>query len=259
MIIEKKNSLKPILESSEGIHLTVYLANRGNLIDLKRQLRKALKEASEWLHSVQNFEERKKFLDPVDALLHDTKILKSMKSNIGIFRTSNSFRILNVPVELETQCHVANSFHVKPLLRWMQIDREFLLLGLKADSAELYFGSQSSLQKIDAILFPEFFKENDGMGDYLSLKKSMKLRLKRDETYIWLSEWLSQMTQKSTPKLFLAGEKSLVAGILKNLKYKNISKAPISQSFGDHNLSEVSQTIRKILKDEATKTLSKLS
>ncbi|HND86606.1 MAG TPA: hypothetical protein PLU50_12385, partial [Pseudobdellovibrionaceae bacterium] len=124
MIIEKKVSLKSILESSEGIHLTAYLVNRGDLVDLKLQLQETLNEAYEWLYSVQSIEERKKFLEPLDALLNDARILKDMKGNIGIFRTKDSFRILNIPVDLERQCHVATTFHVKPLLRWMQLDRE---------------------------------------------------------------------------------------------------------------------------------------
>ncbi|OQW48493.1 MAG: hypothetical protein A4S09_04760 [Proteobacteria bacterium SG_bin7] len=255
MITEKKISLKPLLESSEGIHLTVYLVNRGDLIDLKSQLRETLSEASESLHSAQTVEERKKFLEPLETLLHDARIFKRMKGNVGIFRTKDSFRVLNVPVELERQCHVASSFHVKPLLRWMQLDREFLLLGLKADSAELYLGNQTSLQKVDAILFPEFFKEKETINDYLSLKKSRQLRLKQDETFSWLSEWLEQVTQKSTPRLFLAGEKSLVDGLLKNLKYKNVTKNPVAHSFGNHNLRDVCQNIRKTLKAEAKKTL----
>jgi hypothetical protein len=37
MIATKKSTLKPILESSEGIHLTAYLPNRGDLVDLKSQ------------------------------------------------------------------------------------------------------------------------------------------------------------------------------------------------------------------------------
>lgn len=255
MITEKKTTLRPILESSEGIHLTAYLVNRGDLVDLKTQLRETLNEAYEWLHSVQTLEERKKFLEPLDALLNDARIFRGMKGNIGIFRTKDSFRVLNVPVELERQCYVASSFHVKPLLRWMQSDREFLLLGLNHDSAHLYLGSKTSIQKIDSILFPEFFKQKEALDDYLSLKKSRQLRIKQDETFAWLSDWLEQMTQKSAPRLFLAGDKGLVDRLLKNLKYKNAVKTPVALSFGEHNLTDVCASIRKVLMNETKKTL----
>lgn len=238
MIIEKKISLKPILESSEGIHLTAYLVNRDDLIDLKSQLRETINEAYEWLHSVLTVNERKKFLEPLDTLLNDARIFKSMKGNIGIFRNKDSFRVLNVPIEVERQCHVANTFHVKPLLRWMQIDREFLLLGLTPESAHLYLGSQSSLQKIDSILLPRLSKQG------LAL-----------ETSSWLGEWLEHITQRSSPKLFLAGEQRPIDRVLKKLKYQNVIKTPIAPNFCEGNVIEVCQVVRKLLKDEAKKSL----
>lgn len=255
MIIEKKSTLRPILESSEGIHLTAYLVNRGDLVDLKTQLRETMSEADEWLHSAQTIEERKKFLEPLDALLNDARIFKGMKGNIGIFRTKDSFRVLNVPVELERQCHVASSFHVKPLLRWMQSDREFLLLGLNQNSAHLYLGSCTSMQRIDSILFPEFFKHKEVLDDYMSLKKARQLRIKQDETFAWLCDWLEKMIQKSTPRLFLAGEKGLVDGLLKNLKYANVVKSSVASTFSEHNVTDVCETVRKLMVNETKKTL----
>ncbi|MBP9707834.1 MAG: hypothetical protein KBD78_09320 [Oligoflexales bacterium] len=122
----KKIALRQILESSEGIHLTAYLVNRGDLVDLKVQLNEIINETHEWLQSVQSLEEKHKFFKPLYALLNDSRIFKSMTGNIGIFRNKNSFRILNIAVDIEKQCHVASSFHVKPLLRSMQFDHDFL-------------------------------------------------------------------------------------------------------------------------------------
>jgi len=178
-----------------------------------------------------------------------------MKGNIGIFRTKDLFRILNVPVELERQCRIASSFHVKPLLRWMQMDCEFLLLGLNENAAHLYLGGQTTFQKIDSILFPEFFKQKELLDDYLSLKKSRQLQSKRDETFIWLNEWLEEMTKKSAPRLFLAGNKILIEGLLKSLKYKNIVKNPIAPYFQEDRSGEICSKIRSVLKAEAKKTL----
>lgn len=254
---EKKTNLRPILESSEGIHLTAYLVNRGDLIDLKSQLRETISEAYEWLHPVQTIQERKQFIEPLDSLLHDARIFKSMKGNIGIFRTKDSFIVLNVPVELERQCHVATSFHVKPLLRWMQMDREFLLLGLNENATHLYLGSQTSFQRIDSILFPEFFKQNELIEDYASLKRSQKTKIKGAETFAWLGDWLDQITQKFSPRLYFAGEKHLVEGLLKNMKYKNIVKTPVAFHFNESKVSEICQSVRKLLKAEAKTALEK--
>lgn len=208
MLASKQTTLKPLLESKDGVHLTAYLVNRGDLIDLKSQVRTSIGEAGEWLSHVMTIDELKKFLEPLDALLNDSRIFKQMKGNIGLFRNKDSFRVLNIPVDVEQSCQVATSFHVKPLLRWLQGDEEFLMLGLDKNSASLYLGSQTSLKLIDSILFPEGFKATE--SGYMSLNDARKRKAKETETFIWLNDWISDLTKVSKPKLFVAGKPSLV-------------------------------------------------
>jgi hypothetical protein len=257
MLTSKKATLKPILESENGVHLTAYLVNRGDLIDLKSQLKTVINEAYGWLNSAMSVDERKKFLEPLDALLIDARIFKQMKGNIGIFRTLDSFRVLNIPAEVEQGCQVATSFHVKPLLRWLQADQEFLLLGIEQDSAHLYQGSQDSFKLVDSILFPEFFKQKQAVDGYLSLKESRQQRIKDDETFVWLNEWITDLTKSSKPKLFIAGDKPRVVSLSRHLKYQNTVKTPVANSFVRHNVSEICTTVRKIIKAESQKWLEK--
>lgn len=231
MLTSKKSTLKPLLESENGIHLTAYLVNRGDLIDLKSQLKTVINESYEWLNSAMAMEERQRFLEPLDSLLHDARIFKEMKGNIGLFRTLDSFRVLNIPVDVEQSCQVATSFHVKPLLRWLQVDQEFLLLGVEKDSAHLYLGSQDSFKLVDSILFPE--------------------------TFAWLNQWIDELTKTTKPKLFVAGEKRKVDTLNRHLKYANLVKTPASNSFGQHNVGAICANIRKLLMDESKKALEK--
>lgn len=257
MLTSKQTTLKPLLESKDGIHLTAYLVNRGDLIDLKSQLRTTVNEAYEWLNGAMSIEERNRFLEPLDSLLHDARIFKQMKGNIGIFRNEESFRILNIPIDVEQSCQVATSFHVKPLLRWLQGDQEFLLLGLEKESAHLYQGSQDSFKLIDSILFPEFFNTRESLNDYASLKKARQNKAKESETFAWLNDWIAELTKNSKPKLFVAGEPSLVQSLHKNLKYKNAVKTPVSNSFGKHNVNETCQLVRRLLKEDSKNNLEK--
>lgn len=258
MLTSKQTTLKPILESENGVHITAYLVNRGDLIDLKSQLKTVISESYEWLiNSAMSMEERKRFLEPLDSLLLDARIFKQMKGNIGLFRTLDSFRVLNIPVDIQQSCQVATSFHVKPLLRWLQADRDFLLLGLDKDSAHLYLGSQDSFKLVDSILFPDFFKEKHSFDGYMSLKEARQKKVKEGETFAWLNEWVKQLTKTTKPKLFVAGEKSKVDGLNCHLQYANSVKTPISYSFGQHNISDICANIRKILKDESKKALEK--
>lgn len=225
MLTSKKITLKPLFESADGIHLTAYLVNRGRFADLKLQLKETINQAYECLSPVLSSEELKKFLDPIDALLEDPRILKQMKANVGIFRNKDTFRVLNVPVNVEQTCQVATSFHIKPLLKWLQTDKEFLLLGLENDAAHLYWGSQESFKLIDSVLLPE--------------------------TFTWLNDWISELTKQSKPKLFIAGEKSIVDSLSRSLKYKNIVKKTISDFYTKNNISQICSRIRELLKAES--------
>lgn len=257
MVTSKKITLKPLLESADGVHFTAYLINNGKLIDLKNQLREAIDQAYEHLAPVMSVEERSKFLEPLDNLLKDARLFKQMKGNIGLFRSQDSFRVLNVPVDVEQTTQVATSFHVKPLLRWLQEDQEFLLLGLEEEAAHLYLGSKDALRLVDTILFPEVLKAKNSLGDYLSLKKARQVKLKQAETFNWVNEWISELTKVSKPKLFLAGDKSLVERMAQSLKYKNLVKTPAAQYFSKNRVSEICADIRKLLKVEAQKALEK--
>ncbi len=250
-------TLQPLLESADGLHLTAYLVNRGKLNDLKEQLQEAIEQATEWLNPVASVGERDKFLEPLHTLLLDTKIFKQMKGNIGIFRNQDSFRILNVPIDVEQVCLVATSFHVKPLLKWLQADQDFLFLGLERNAAHLYLGSQSNLKFVDSILFPEAFKKKEYFGGSTNLRKVKKTKQKEDETFAWLNDWISQLTKVTKPKLFVAGDNSLVASLNRSLKYKNVVKTPVENIFDKGSINDICATIRKTLKEESKDYIDK--
>lgn len=92
---------------------------------------------------------------------------------------------------------------------------------------------------VDSILFPEFFK------------------MKEVQTFSWVNDWILELTKHSKPKLFIAGEASLVQALSRSLSYKNAVKTPISNSFSKENASESTQNIRKILKVESKLSLEK--
>lgn len=252
MIVEKKNVLRPILESSQGLHLTAYLANRGDLADLKSQLQEVIDESSKWLLNVQTEEELRKFHEPLHTLLEDARILQDIKGNIGIFRNENSFRILNIPIDIEPSCQVATSFHVKPLLRWLQGDQDFLFLGIEKEAAHLYLGNLYSFKLVDSIYFDDFIKSKKPLKDDNKVKKE-KIVLKNHEIFYLIREWIAQMTQTSKPQLFIAAEISYIKQLNRVLKYKNLIKTPIATEFDQKLVKDIFTKIRRNIKQEAHK------
>jgi Bacterial archaeo-eukaryotic release factor family 3 len=250
MPMSEKLNLKSLLESNSGFHLTAYLENRNDLIGLRNQLRESLAAANEWLSPVMDSETKKKFLEPLENLVQDASIFKKIKGNIGLFRTEDSFRILNLPVEVEYSCQVATSFHVKPLLRWLQVDQEFLLLGLAAGSVQLYSGSMHSLKFIDSIIFPESFKEKNLLGNTLTLKELKQRRTTGDEVFGWVNDWILQVTKFEKPKLFVAGATHLVEALERTFKYDNRTKSSVANYFDESKATEICAKIRLLLSRE---------
>lgn len=257
MLTSKKSTLKPILESSGGIHLSAYLVNRGDLVDLKAQIREIISQSYDHLIPSLSLRERNKFLGPLDSLLVDARIFKKMKGNIGIFRNQDSFVVINIPIEIETFFQVASTFHVKPLLKWLQVDQEFLLLGFKKDCAHLYLGSQDSFKLIDSVILPDSFENSESLRSYFSAKGMSQLKMNENETFTWLSEWVTQLTKNSAPKLFIAGDSLIVEGIIGNFKYDTLVKTAVANSFGDHNVLDICIAIRKILKMHSKNCIDK--
>ncbi len=243
MIADKRSVFRPILESSKGLHLTIYLVNSKNVADLQSQIRRMLEECTEWLQPVQSSDEQKKFLEPVYALLTDSKILKRMKGNIAIYRNEGFFRVLNIPVPISASCQVATSFHIKPLLRWLQGDQDFLFLGVSSGAAQLYSGSQHKLKMLSSLKFST-------LGEVISQENLIA------EINSWLEKSLSPL-KASKIRLFLAGDSNLMRPLAREIEYPFVVQTLVSQIFEKDEVTPICREIRSFLKIESHRQLEK--
>lgn len=255
MTLGKNESLTTILESEDQIHLTMYLENRGDLADLKTQVADCMAEAEESLKQVLQPEELEEYLQPVASLLEDASLISKLRGNIGLFRTHTSFRMLSIPVDVKQSTYVASSFHVKPLLRWMQSDCEFLLLELEEDSLHLYLGSQQRLRKIDTILYPKRLAALFAKRRTLTLSERRELKQEANKTFSWVIRWIEEEAPRPGLKLFIAGEKMVWDGFIKAYKHKQTSISPVMNLFLEGKVHEVVFQIRSALLEHTRKSL----
>jgi hypothetical protein len=255
MLASKMSVLKPLIESKEGQHLTAYLTNDKNTFHLKRQLRETLEIAYEYLAPVMSPDALVRFVTPIHNALDDTKLLENLKGNVGIFRNEGSFRILSLPIPVEQTCVIATSFHVKPLLRWMQVDREFLFLGIGEGSVSLYQGNQSSFNLVDTINFPAVLLKSTAPNSYEDAKKRRVKSLENGETLEWINDLLISLTKDSKPPLFVAAQKEFANAFLKGSRYQNIRRRPVWSSFSQEEATEICLGIRAFLKKAAKEDL----
>lgn len=257
MLYSKNESVRPLLESTCGIHLSVYIANSGDPDQLKNKLRNALDEACEYLVFAMSFRDIEHFFKPIELLINDSKKLSNFKGNLGIFRTKNSFRVLSLPIEVQTTCIVADTFHVKPLLKWMQTDREFIFLGIESNTATLYQGNLHIFKEIDTIVFPNlilnFTKKNALEDCHSKMVRQENLR----EAMEWINGWVMNLTNEVRPRLFVAGKRELTSVLLGMMQYENMVSLPICASFSSSRATRICAEIRSVLKNEIRKDFEK--
>lgn len=198
----KESFLKPLLESSNGLHLTIYANKCGTTEDLQRQLRRLVDNSRSYLAPVLPPHLERDFLDPVRTIVGNSKILESFTGNIAIFRTSQTLRMLSIPVEVDPTVAVANTFHVKPLLRWMQANDSYFLIGLTETGLSLYRGHDRSIELLDAMPIETAHLQSE----------SSKEDLRR-----WISAWASSEYQNLNKRIFVAGDSARAASLIEAL------------------------------------------
>lgn len=242
MLGTKENALRSIINSESGVHVTVYLENSRDEAWIQDQMRNAISVATECLSPVCDPATTKKLLDPLQKILLNPKLVMSIRGNIGIFRTINSFRIVRLPVEVNHLCVVSTSFHVKPLLRWIQGDQDFLLLAFDSPNAYLYFGNQSKMELVESFLLTNTSAQSaSGQGD------SGKDFFDDRSSLQWIDLRIRELTKKSRPNLYLVGGAASIRAYQKVSTYSQLIKHPLSDKFDLNSLEKIHSLIRNNL------------
>ncbi len=254
MITEKRTILQPLIDSADGVHLSIYLARSGEASKMEAELQNFLESVSFDLRTLMSEEQGLKFLQPISALLEDSRFLEGMRGNLGIFRSSNMFRMISIPIDVQPIAVIASTFHVKPLLHWMQVDRDFLLLHIDTEGASLYQGSQSDLQCKERLDFVPVKKNREGprTGPF---QLPVRAGLHKAEKINSLLGWILDCTQKSTLPLYVSGEQSLSEGLLQAFASPATNKPAMHIPAHGRKLSSICLEIRAVLRKQARQTL----
>lgn len=233
MLAAKRSGLLPILKSKSGIHVTGYVSNVGDRISAEMKLKLLTENVYEALQPVMEPDRLSKFVEPIEALAKNVGGLSAVRGNIGIFRNDNYLRVVSVPVPVTDGCFVATSFHVKPLLRWLQAECDFHFLAFDHATAHLFRGDSSSFMQISSFQFA---------GD------------DQTENGTRLLHWLRKHRGSAAPDLFvMALPDSLVSKLSLDARRNLFSDVVLSfdRPFGRESLSKTCVEIRSIFAQRA--------
>lgn len=99
----------------------------------------------------QKFPQRKmeEVLTKLQSFAHDTQFWNHRTDGLAILCSSEGFQIFDLQRPVEELLVVADSFHMKPLLRELQSTDRYQLLALNRHGAKLYEGNRHALDEVD--------------------------------------------------------------------------------------------------------------
>lgn len=98
--------------------------------------------------------EIKALLQPFEALTADTEFWNQTRDGLAVLGSPGLFRVYRLERPVSELAVVANSFHIKPLLRMVQSADGYQILALSREEARLYQGNRDGLHEVE--LPPDF-------------------------------------------------------------------------------------------------------
>lgn len=88
-------------------------------------------------------------LEPLEALAHDVPFWSSRTDALAIFSSAESFSQFDLQRHADELAVVADSFHIKPLLRVLQSADRYQVLCVGLSGARLYEGNRDALDEVE--------------------------------------------------------------------------------------------------------------
>jgi hypothetical protein len=172
MELLSKEHIQKLLSIDQEPCLSLYMpAHRSHPKNLQDPIRykNLLKQLEESLLQKYTADEVKKHLEPLNALVDDESFWNHTSNGLAVFSANGFFKMVGLPVSVDELAMVADSFHTKPLMQYMQSTDRYHVLGLSLHDFQLYEGNRHSLAEIN--LPPDIPKTiTEALGDELTDK-----------------------------------------------------------------------------------------
>lgn len=151
--------LRTLVASHTPPCLSLYLpTHRKGSPDDRHQFDGAVREAHELLNGALSAAEEIAFMEPVEKLSTPAFWLEHAEGLV-VFRSRDHFACYRLPMRVPARVVASDSFHVRPLIRFLQSNQRYYLLSLSQGYVRLFKGSASGLGPVDVAELPRSLED----------------------------------------------------------------------------------------------------
>jgi hypothetical protein len=151
-----------------SLYMTTHRSHPDNIQDPIR-FKNLVKQMEESLLRKYPASETQKHLEPFERLINDNDFWNHTSDGLAILSADGLFKVIRLPITVEELVVVADSFHTKPLRKYLQSSENYHVLGLSLHEIRLFEGNRHSLVEIN--LLPGIPKTiTEALGDELTDK-----------------------------------------------------------------------------------------
>lgn len=113
------------------------------------RFRNLLKELTQTLEEEYSADEASQLLKPFEDLGRDHEFWNHTMEGIAVFGAPGLFQVFGLPRPVRELVVVADSFHTKPLRRFLQSTDRYQILGLNLHEIKLYEGNRNAVEELN--------------------------------------------------------------------------------------------------------------
>lgn len=170
MAILTRDRLQALLQSKSGpcisLYMTTHRQHPGTEQDPIR-FKNGLKEAERLLSDRHPPEEIRELLDPV-ASLPSAEFWRHQADGLAVLRSRDVLEEFRLPLRVPELVVVADSFHVRPLIRCLSSNERYFLVALSQNEVTVFQGSMESLTRTPVPGLPA------SMADHMGTRRNAR-------------------------------------------------------------------------------------
>ena len=157
-----------LLADGPGPRVSIYLPTHRRHPDWKQdpvRFRSLVGQAEDLLARRYRSTDAKTFLEPLRKL-EEARHWEYSLDGLAVFLSGEYSAVYRLPIPVPEIVVVADTYHTRPLLRFLHANRRYLVLAVSQNAVSLYQGSPYGVGAVDLRGVPKSFRDALGVPDY---------------------------------------------------------------------------------------------